>query len=62
MKKKNKKIIKWLVANDIVVEDVIDAIIKENGIIGVGLISLADAMKEHIHSHIKPMSQDDLSR
>ncbi len=59
---KSKDIVKWLVDNDIVVEDVVDAIIKENGIIGVGLISLADAMKEHIHSHIKTMSQDEWSR
>lgn len=59
---KSKDIVKWLVDNDIVVEDVVDAIIEENGIIGVGLISLADAMKEHIHSHIKHMSQDELSR
>ena len=58
----SKDIVKWLVDNDIVVEDVVDAIIKENGIIGVGLTSLADAMKEHIHSHIKPISQDEWSR
>jgi hypothetical protein len=51
-----------LVDNDIVVEDVIDAIIEENGIIGVGLISLAKDLEKHIHSHINPMSQDELSR
>jgi len=59
---KTKEIIYLLVDNDIVIEDVIDAIIKENGIIGVGLISLADDLVKHIHSHINPMSQDELSR
>jgi len=59
---KSKEIIKWLVDNGLVVEDVVDAIIKENGMIGVGLISFADAMKEHIQSHIKPITQDELSR
>ena len=51
-----------LVDNDLVIEDMIDAIIEENGIVGVGLISLARGLTEHIHSHIKPMSQDELSR
>ena len=59
---KTKDIIYLLVDNDIVVEDVIDAIIKENGIIGVGLISLSKDLEKHIHSHINPMSQDELSR
>ena len=59
---KTKEIIYLLVDNDIVIEDVIDAIIKENGIVGVGLISLADDLKKHIHSHINPVSQDELSR
>ena len=36
--------------------------IKENGIIGVGLITLADEIVEYIHSRIKPMSQDEWSR
>ena len=59
---KTKEIIYLLVDNDIVIEDVIDAIIKENGIIGVGLITLADDLVKHIHSHIKSTSQDELSR
>ena len=59
---KTKEIIYLLVDNDIVIEDVIDAIIKENGIVGVGLISLAKDLTTHIHSHINPMSQDELSR
>jgi hypothetical protein len=59
---KTKDIIYLLVDNDIVVEDVIDAIIEENGIIGVGLISLSKDLEKHIHSHINPMSQDELSR
>ena len=58
----SKEIIKWLVDNDIVIEDVIDAIIKENGIVGVGLISFADGMKEHIHSHIKPITEEERMR
>jgi hypothetical protein len=59
---KTKDIIYLLVDNDLVIEDMIDAIIEENGIVGVGLISLARGLTEHIHSHIKPMSQDELSR
>ena len=58
---KSKDIIYLLVDNDIVIEDVIDAIIEENGIVGVGLISLANDLERHIHSHIHPMSQDELS-
>ena len=54
---KTKDIIYLLVDNDIVVEDVIDAIIEENGIIGVGLISLANDLEKHNHSHIHPMGQ-----
>ena len=38
---KTKDIIYLLVDNDLVIEDMIDAIIEENGIVGVGLISLA---------------------
>jgi|TARA_B100001250_G_C19332063_1_gene585156 hypothetical protein len=59
---KTDKIVKLLVDNDLNIYDVLDATIKENGIIGVGLITLADEIKEYIHSRIKPMSQDEWSR
>jgi|TARA_R100001244_G_scaffold52739_1_gene45833 hypothetical protein len=58
----SKEIIKWLVDNDVVIEDVIDAIIEEGGIIGVGLITLADNLTKHIHSHIKPATEEELMR
>tara|TARA_Y100000401_G_C8261279_1_gene193448 strand:+ start:581 stop:763 length:183 start_codon:yes stop_codon:yes gene_type:complete len=59
---KTDKIVKLLVDNDLNIYDVLDATIKENGIIGVGLIRLADEIVEYIHSRIKPMSQDEWSR
>ena len=59
---KTDKIVKLLVDNDLNIYDVLDATIKENGIIGVGLITLADEIKDYIHSCIKPMSQDEWSR
>ena len=59
---KSKDIIDFLVDNDIVVEDVIDAIIEENGIVGVGFIRLADDLTKHIHSHIKPITEEELMR
>jgi hypothetical protein len=59
---KTDKIVKLLVDNDLNIYDVLDATIKENGIIGVGLITLADEIEEYIHSRIKPMSQDEWSR
>ena len=58
----SKEIIKWLVDNDIVIEDVIDAIIEENGIVGVGFITLADNLTKHIHSHIKPITEEERMR
>ena len=43
---KTKDIIYLLVDNDLVIEDMIDAIIEENGIVGVGLISLARGLTD----------------
>jgi len=56
---KSKDIIYLLVDNDIVIEDVIDAIIEENGIVGVGLISLADDLKAHI---LRPLTWEQNER
>jgi len=50
----NKEIVNWLVSNDIGLSDVIDAVIDVNGIIGVGLITLAEGLSQYVQDQITP--------
>lgn len=51
---KKEELLKSMVYdNEITLTDMIDFIIKENGIIGVGLITLGDNVSEYIKSKIK---------
>lgn len=55
-----KEEIKDLVLNkELTITDVIDVVIELNGIIGVGLITLGDGLKEYVYSKIKPTTYDD---
>ena len=42
-----------LIHNHFTVEEVIDSIIELNGMVGVGLISLGDALKEYCYAKVK---------
>lgn len=48
----NEQIAEILSEHDITLLDVIEVVIETNGIIGVGLITLADELAEHIRSLI----------
>jgi hypothetical protein len=48
---KEIKIAEFMKANEITTEEVIDVVIKCNGLIGVGLITLEDEIKKHIKSY-----------
>jgi hypothetical protein len=55
----DKKLIeKLILEQDLIVEEVIDVVIEINGIIGVGLISLGDALQEYVHNKINKRSSD----
>lgn len=52
MEKKNQdRIIEFLKENDIRIDEVIDAVIEYNGIIGVGLITLEEEIGKVIKKH-----------
>ena len=50
---KNEIIKKMIVENGIIIEDFIDFIIKENGIVGVGLITLSEHLADYIKKDIR---------
>lgn len=53
MSKISKKEIRRLVLEEhLEISDVIDVVIELNGIIGVGLITLADGLKEYVENKI----------
>jgi hypothetical protein len=48
----NKEKIKKLIVDEgLTITDVIDAVIELNGIIGVGLITLGDGLKDYVWHH-----------
>lgn len=55
MKWTQKQIIQALKDGRLTLTDVIDAVIATNGIIGVGLITLGDSLKEYCYNKIKPL-------
>ena len=55
---KEKLIIDFIKDNKVDIDEVIDAIIKYNGIIGVGLVSLQDHLIYAVKKHFKKESLD----
>lgn len=49
---KSEMIEKFMIENDILLTDVIDVLISNNGFIGVGLITLGEQLKEYVHGKI----------
>ena len=49
---KNEIIKKMITEDGIIIEDFIDFIIKENGVVGVGLISLSEHLADYITKRI----------
>lgn len=48
------KMVKNLMVNDLItIEDIIDLVIKENALIGVGLITLGDHLKQYCYNKAK---------
>ena len=47
-----RELIALMAINDITLENVIDAVIESNAIIGVGLISLGEHVKQYIYDKI----------
>jgi hypothetical protein len=48
-----KKIIDFMIENDIELQDILEAVIEHNGIIGVGLVSLGDGIQNYLTNRIK---------
>lgn len=48
-----KELIEFLVDNNVGLSDVVDAVIETNGIVGVGLVSLAEGVSKYIMEKIK---------
>jgi hypothetical protein len=48
-----EKVKELILKEGLEIATVIDAVIELNGIIGVGLISLGDGLKEYVHNKIK---------
>ena len=55
---REKLILDFLKDNNVDIEEVIDAIIKANGFVGVGLVSLQDIMIDAVKKHFKQESLD----
>ena len=55
---REKLILDFLKDNSVDIEEVIDAIIKANGFVGVGLVSLQDIMIGAVKKHFKQESLD----
>ena len=55
---REKIIVNFLKDNNVNIEEVIDAVIKVNGFVGVGLISLEDYVVEAVKKHHKDESLD----
>jgi hypothetical protein len=49
---KNEKVKQLITEKDLKLEQVLDAIIELNGLVGVGLITLGDDIKTYLHSKI----------
>ena len=56
--KKEQLILDFLKDNNVDIEEVIDAIIKANGFVGVGLVRLQDIMIDAVKKHFKQESLD----
>ena len=56
--KKEKLILDFLKDNNVDIEEVIDAIIKANGFVGVGLVTLEEYVVKAIKKHHKYESLD----
>ena len=52
----NSEIIKLLDDNKITLDDVIDAVIDANCIIGVGLITFGEQLEKHVQAHLDKRS------
>lgn len=48
-----KKIEQYVIEEGLTITDLIDVVVELNGIIGVGLISLGDGLREYTHNKIK---------
>ena len=55
---REKIIVDFLKDNNVNIEEVIDAVIKVNGFVGVGLISLQDHLVYAVKKHFKQESLD----
>jgi|TARA_R100001480_G_scaffold69610_1_gene80845 hypothetical protein len=55
---REKLILDFLKDNNVDVEEVIDAIIKANGFVGVGLVRLQDILIDAVKKHFKQESLD----
>jgi len=55
---REKLILDFLKDNDVDIEEVIDAIIKANRFVGVGLVRLQDIMIDAVKKHFKQESLD----
>tara|TARA_R100000995_G_scaffold32739_1_gene14740 strand:- start:788 stop:994 length:207 start_codon:yes stop_codon:yes gene_type:complete len=55
---REKLILDFLKDNNVDIEEVIDVIIKANGFVGVGLVSLQDIMIDAVKKHFKQESLD----
>ena len=55
---REKLILDFLKDNNVDIEEVIDAIIKANGFVGVGLVWLQDIMIDAVKKHFKQESLD----
>ena len=52
MKLTNENLANFMIDNEIDLYDVVDVVIENNGIIGVGLITFGDAMKDYVTGKI----------
>tara|TARA_R100000781_G_scaffold113925_2_gene83502 strand:+ start:529 stop:729 length:201 start_codon:yes stop_codon:yes gene_type:complete len=55
---REKLILDFLKDNNVDIEEVIDAIIKANGFVGVGLVRLQDILIDAVKKHFKQESLD----
>ena len=55
---REKLILDFLKDNNVDIEEVIDAIIKANGFVGVGLVRLQDIIIDAVKKHFKKESLD----
>ena len=54
----NEEILQLVLENNLTITRLIDVVVKHNGIIGVGLITLGDQLKEYVNSKIEKHSAE----